>query len=249
MQPPIFVLQLKADLSLEDCVDFINAITDDGKKQFKSLFVALPFTRLEEMADRFSDAGIFFGSDRINSADEESFTSPIAAKMVKETGACFTLIGSKEEKDLLSLSKNQLMSKVKRAQAADLHVLYCIQWDHLQEELEALKEIDFLSQIDQPILICELPFNSFKSYLPSQEELTSFWEKIQEELAVTFGERGKNIRLIASLPADIVGFSSLIDEMPFAGAFFTKSGVYPHAVHRETLELFHVHSENSDQNL
>lgn len=246
MQPPYFVLNLKADLTLEDCVDFINALTDEGKKKFRSLFVALPFTRLEEMAAQFSQAGIFFGAARLNSADNGSFTGPIASKMIKRAGGAFALIGSKEERELLSPSKDQLLNKLKSAKEAQLKIFYCIPWveEELKNQLEVLKEIDIFSCNELPFIILELPFGSFKSYLPSQEELNRFWTRTQGILQEEFGDEGKKIQLIVSLPADILGFSSLINQMPFSGAFFTKSGIYPHAVHRETLELFHLHSEN-----
>ena len=60
-----------------------------------------------------------------------------------------------------------------------------------------------------------------------------------------FGEEKDKINLIAALPNDLVGFTNLIEGLPFAGAFFIKSGIYPHAVHQETLKLFHVHCTES----
>lgn len=238
MTPPYFIVRLKADLSLDDCVDFINSLTEKGERRFRNLFVALPFTRLQEMVKAFPDSGIVFGALELNRVDSGAFTAPIAAKMVKDVGGQFALIGSQEERSVHGLTDEQIKGKLKVAQSGGLKAIYCVGGENLKAQLQVLKDADILSSDSHPIIAYELPFKTFKSYLPSQDELKELSSAIKGAIKDTFKEQ---IGVVAALPNDLVGFSSLVEEMPFEGAFFTKSGIYPHAVHQETMQLFHVH--------
>ena len=126
MKPPYFVIELKADLSLDDCIQFLNEVTDEGKKQFRNLFVALPLSRLQEMTKAFPDSGITFGVPHLNRCDQGSFTAPVAAKVVTRSNGNFSLVGSKEEREFFQLTEEQLKDKLQQSQAAKLKAIYCI---------------------------------------------------------------------------------------------------------------------------
>lgn len=232
MNTPFFIIRLKPDLSLDDCVEFINSLTEQGERRFKNLMVALPLIRLQEMTSRFPESGIHFGADQLFSTDPSSFTQPVASRLVLEAKGSFVLIGIPEEKNLFKLSLEQFKSKILSAQQADLKPIFCIQEQSEEEEIQFLKESGYF-EFEDPLLIYQPDFQKFRAYLPSLDEI-----KIYHDKAVAFAKA----RWLISLPFDLLGFSSVIEELPFDGAFFTKSGVYPHAVHQESLRLFHVHN-------
>lgn len=236
MTHPFFIIELKADFSLDDCVDFLNALTENGKKDFRNLYVALPFFRLKEIISTFPDSGITFGAAMINDADPGSFTAPIAGKMIKDAGGAFTLIGTSYERNRLALSDEKLSNKVKEAIKSGLKPIYAISGDNILEQLNVLKNA---GDISHPTLIYEIDFKSFKDYLPSQEELDNALQLVKEAVDQVF----ESSAILVALPSDLIGFSNLIDSLPFDGAFFIKSGAYPHAVHDETVKLVHVHCE------
>lgn len=253
MPYPRYILELKADLSTDDCIEFINALTENGKKKFQNLYVALPFSRLKELASQFPDSGITFGSSMLNKTSEGAFTAEVASKMVKDAHGRFTLVGTSDERKVLGHSDGELQAKLISASRSSLKPIYCVTSElegakeALIQQLNVLKASNAVQNDPHPIVIYELPFKTFKSYLPSNEELNAFKGVIQEALTAVFeGESGK-FRLIASLPADLAGFSSLIERLPFDGASFTKTGIYPHAVHQETIKLFHVDCLEKDE--
>lgn len=239
MTNPRFVLELKADLSVDDCIEFINTLTENGQKKFQNLYVALPFSRLKEITSQFPDSGITFGSSMLNRTTPDAFTADIATKMVKDAKGSFVLVGTSDERKVLKLTDAELQAKLTSASQNGLKSIYCVS-ENLIEQLKVLKSSHAAEPDAHPIIIYELPFINFKSYLPSKEELDQFKTEIQEALTTVFEEDSSKFRIIASLPADLVGFSNLIESIPFDGASFTKSGVHPHAVHQETIKLFHV---------
>lgn len=233
---PFFIIELKADFSLEDCVEFLNAITENGAKTFRNLYVALPFFRLREIIKAFPDSGITFGSAMINAADPGAFTASIAGKMVKDAGGTFTLIGTRYERERLGLTDEQLKNKIQEALASGLKPLYAISGKNLEHQLQVLKET---AEIDRPTIIYQLDFKEFKDYLPTQEEL----EQAKEDLKQIVDPIFPSSAILVALPSDLMGFSALIESLPFDGAFFIKSGTYRHAVRSETVKLVHVHCE------
>lgn len=237
MPYPRFVLDFKADLSVNDCIEFINALTENGEKKFQQLYVALPFSRLKELASQFPNSGITFGSSMLGQTTEGTFTAEIAIKMVKDAHGRFVLVGTSDERKIYGLTEAELESKLSSASQQGLKAIYCIS---SVEQLNVLKASHAAESDPHPTIIYELPFKAFKSYLPTKEELGEFKRVIQEALTTVFEAESNKFRIIASLPCDLIGFSSLIESLPFDGASFTKVGTYPHALQQETIKLFHV---------
>lgn len=244
MKPPYFILQLKADLSLDDCIHFLNQVTEEGKRQFRNLYVALPLSRLQEITKAFPDSGITFGVSLLNRCDNEAFSAAVAGTVVKNSHGHFSLVGTKEERQFLNLNDEHFKAKLIQGHKAGLKQIFCISGstsNELEEQLHLLKDVNWLSNEVHPLIVYELPFTTFANYLPSDEEVQKFFQLASDAVRNIFSEESSKISLLAALPNDLVGFANLIEKLPFAGAFFIKSGIYPHAVHQETVQLFHVH--------
>lgn len=246
MSHPFFIIELKADFSLDDCIDFLNSVTENGNKVFRNLFVALPFFRLKEMNEAFPSSGITFGTALMNSADPGSFTETVAGKMIKEAKGQFTLIGTGYERNRLELTDLQLENKLQEAVRSELKAVYCvgggkeIDEETLIRQLELLKNSGAVEKDMHPTLVYELPFQNFQTYLPSESELNEAADFVKKGVEKVFSQK---FAILAALPNDLMGFSSLIESIPFDGAFFIKSGTYPHSIHTETVKLVHVHCE------
>lgn len=253
MNHPFFIIELKADFSLDDCIEFLNSVTEKGGKIFQSLYVALPFFRLKEITAAFPDSGITFGTSLINDSSPGAFTKDIAGKMIKDAGGQFTLIGTSYERNRLNMTDKQLEDKLKEAQKAGLKPIYVvgggheISEDELIRQLELLKSSQITDNATHPTVIFEIDFKNFENYLPSGQELNESADLMQKALKTVFHTSSKDFAVLAALPSDLIGFSSLIETLPFNGAFFTKSGTYPHSVHDETVKLLHVHCEDEKE--
>lgn len=245
MNPPYFIVQLKADLNFDDCVDFINSLTEQGQRRFRNLFVALPFTVLQKISKTFPDTGISFGAIQLVSCAEGSFGGPIASKMVVDVGGVFALIGTQDERKVYKVDNQELKNKLLNAAKSGLKSIFCIRGVEeadLTDQLKILKESETLFKDEHPIVVFEVPFTEFKGYFPEEDELKKWFELIRKCVKEVFGDDSNRIGVVFALPSDLVGFTAAIESMPFEGAFFTKSGVHHHAVHQEAVQLFHVHA-------
>lgn len=198
------------------------------------------------MTEAFPNSGITFGTALLNNADPEAFTTPVAGRMVKDAKGEFALIGTGYERNRLELSDEQLENKMREAINSGLKVVYAvgggkeIDAETLHRQLELLKKSGAMENDSHPTLIYELPFQNFQSYLPSEAELNEAADFIKQGMEKVFSQK---FALLAALPSDLMGFSTLIESLPFDGAFFIKSGTYPHSIHDETVKLVHVHCE------
>lgn len=253
MNHPFFIIELKADFSLDDCIEFLNSVTEKGGKIFQSLYVALPFFRLKEITEAFPDSGITFGTSLINDSSPGAFTKDIAGKMIKDAGGKFTLIGTSYERNRLNISDAQLEDKLHEAKKAGLKPIYVVGGGHevpeeeLIKQLELLKKSKVMEDDKHPTVIFEIDFKNFENYLPSGQELNDAANLAHKSLQTVFDTSSEKFAVLAALPSDLIGFSSLIETLPFKGAFFTKSGTYPHSIHDETVKLLHVHCEDEKE--
>lgn len=242
--PPYLILELDSDLSIEDDVQLLNQISENGTKTFRSLFVALPFDRMRELSSKFPDSGFVFGASLMNRADGGHFTETIAGKMIKNNGGSFTLVGSRNERQRLGDHVHTaLKAKLERALEAGLKPIYLVDLEsEIKPQLELLSEVPDYFKAAHPLLVLQPAFTTFAHYLPSPAEIQSVYDLVKEPLQATLSDQLNQLSLIIELPSDLAGFSSLLDGTPFQGHFCIKSGVYPHALHEEVVNLAKVHA-------
>lgn len=243
-----FILSIKPNLTIDDVVSFLNKITEDGQRTFTNLFAALPYHLLKEASQKFTASGIIFGSSYLGDIDPESFTGPIAVELIKNAGANFVLIGTREERSLLH--GKDLDKKLTIAKQNQLQPIFCIgetysEWQEqksleiLKEQLHDLKDFQFDERL---IIVYQIPFRSFQDYLPNLKEIEKAYQLCQEAVEEISDELKGKISWAIELPVDLAGFSENIKEYPFKGFYFIKSGIFPHAVHSEAEKLFQIHS-------
>jgi hypothetical protein len=245
--PPYLLLELDSNLSIDDDVQLLNEISENGAKAFRSLFVALPFDRMKQLSSQFPDSGIVFGASSMNRADSGQFTESIAGKMIKNNGGTFTLIGSRNERKRLGSDvQRALKAKLERALEAGLKPIYLVDLEaELTPQLEMLAEVPGYFKGPHPLLVVQPAFTTFAHYLPSPSEIQSIYDAFKEPLVSILPDHYKHLSLIVELPADLAGFSDLLAGTPFDGHFCIKSGLYPHALHQEVVSLAKVQaSEN-----
>lgn len=248
---PFFIIDLKPNLTIDDVVSFLNKMTENGSRTFRNFYTALPYHHLKEANAKFSDSGITFGASSLNSVEENNFAAPIAVSLVKNAGAKFALIGKKEEKALFKLTENDILKKLERALKENLPSILFIGEsieDFRKDQTETvLKEqlTSYQEAIKQELLttiVYQMPFEALPEYLPSLKELEKCHTQcLNVAKEVLSEEELKKITWAVHTPIDIAGFSEIVDENPFNGFYFSKSGIFPHAIHEEASKLFHVH--------
>jgi triosephosphate isomerase len=90
------------------------------------VIVLPPALYLAELVWQFSAKGIAFGAQDISAQAQGAFTGEIAATMVKDIGARYTLVGHSERRQYHAESNDLVAAKFAHAQAAQLLPILCV---------------------------------------------------------------------------------------------------------------------------
>lgn len=179
---------------------------------------ALPYYHLKELSRRPEYANVRFGALEMLSVEDTAFTKSIAAKMLKEAGASFVLIGTDVERHALGEKNGMFNHKIKEALAAGIMPILCVGAtadEHLAGKGEAiideqLKEgLEGLSseQLQQTTIFFESPWMNQVPYRPSPEEVTKEYQRDHDILAnIVTKKAAEMMQIIHRAPEDLMGF-------------------------------------------
>jgi triosephosphate isomerase len=184
---------LKRELfSLEDAVDIV---------------ICPPYTALGEVAEVIADSNIRLGAQDAFWQEEGAFTGEVSAKMLKDAGAKFVIIGHSERRQYFAETNESVNQKVRAVLKAGLTPIMCVGEtlaerekrqtfkvldDHLQNGLKGIEVAEALK-----IVIAYEPvwaIGTGKTATPEQAEEAQKY--IRNLLAKMYGqEAAQNIRI------------------------------------------------------
>ena len=85
-----------------------------------------PFPYLAELVARHAGSSIAFGAQDVSAHKEGAWTGEVAASMVKDVGAHYTLVGHSERRQHHGESNETVAAKFAQAQAAGLVPVLCV---------------------------------------------------------------------------------------------------------------------------
>ena len=103
-------------------------------EEFKKIYVAddvkvaicAPFTQLAALVEAFEGTGIGVGAQNMYFEDEGAFTGEVSAKMLKEIGVTYCVIGHSERRQYFAETDVTVNKKVVSALAAGLKPILCV---------------------------------------------------------------------------------------------------------------------------
>lgn len=110
----------KMHKTVQETADFLTHVLQ--RLSPEEVYLAVPFTAIKEAASH----GIHVGSQNVSHEPEGPFTGEISARMVKEVGAEFAIIGHSERRHIFGETDDMIHRKILRAHAAGLKPLLCI---------------------------------------------------------------------------------------------------------------------------
>jgi triosephosphate isomerase len=136
---PIIVANWKMYKTGAEAQEFLTQI--EGKLvPSAKVFIAPSFTALPVMK---AAQGIIIGAQNMHEADEGAFTGEISARMLKEAGAKFVILGHSERRRLFHETDVIVHQKLKKAFSSQLLPILCI--GETLEDRESGKTLDVLS--------------------------------------------------------------------------------------------------------
>jgi len=112
------------------------------------LAVCPPFVYLIPVGREIQGSPFRLGAQNVYFQEKGAFTGEIAPSMLKDAGCTYVIIGHSERRHILGETGDLLAKKVRAAQKAGLHVIYCV--GEKLDEREANRTEDVLArQIDE----------------------------------------------------------------------------------------------------
>jgi triosephosphate isomerase len=128
MRRPLIAGNWKMHKTIREALDFVQA--------FKPLVVgsihcdimlAPPFTAIKAVADRVEGSNIEVGAQTVASEiGPGPFTGEVSAKMIKEAGARYVIIGHSERRQLYGETDESVNKKIRAALSAELLPIVCV---------------------------------------------------------------------------------------------------------------------------
>ncbi|HEX4838843.1 MAG TPA: triose-phosphate isomerase [Rhabdochlamydiaceae bacterium] len=135
---PIIAANWKMYKTGAEAQEFLTQIQGKIASSVK-VFIAPPFTALPMMASK----EIVLGAQNMHEAEEGAFTGEISARMLKDAGAKFVILGHSERRRLFHETDALIHQKLKKAISSGLLPLLCI--GESLEDRESKKTFDVLS--------------------------------------------------------------------------------------------------------
>ena len=96
-------------------------IKDDVRVAF-----CVPYTQLAAMTEAFSDSGVEIGAQNMHFEDEGAYTGEISAKMLKELGVKYCIIGHSERRQYFGETDETVNRKLHKAFAEGIEPIMCV---------------------------------------------------------------------------------------------------------------------------
>lgn len=119
----------------------------------EEVYLAVPFTAIKEA----SGFGIHVGAQNVSHEPEGPFTGEISARMIKDVGASFVLIGHSERRHIYGESDDMVHRKILRSHASGLKPVLCV-GEREGEDREAVlhRQIERALKGLEPTLLADL---------------------------------------------------------------------------------------------
>lgn len=103
-------------------------------EEFKKIYVkddvrvafCVPYTQLAAMTEAFSGSGVEIGAQNMHFEDEGAYTGEVSAKMLKELGVKYCIIGHSERRQYFGETDETVNKKLHKAFAEGIFPIMCV---------------------------------------------------------------------------------------------------------------------------
>lgn len=112
--------------TIGETVQFVNGLPPLVTNSQAKIYLAVPFTSLKAAREQAGNSGIHIGAQNMHDCAEGPYTGETSARMIKDAGAEFVILGHSERRRLFHESNAFINRKIKRALIDGLQPLLCI---------------------------------------------------------------------------------------------------------------------------
>lgn len=122
----VVVANWKMHKTIDEALQFIVTLAPLVKNCDAKILLAVPFTALSHAAKQAKGTNILIGAQNIDFHSRGAYTGEVSARMIKDAGAEFVIVGHSERRQLFHESSKIVNLKVKAALAEEIQPLVCI---------------------------------------------------------------------------------------------------------------------------
>jgi len=186
--------------------------------------IAPPFTLVHTMAEEAQVMAV--GGQDVHAKASGAYTGDIAAPMLEDAGARFTIVGHSERRSLHGESNADVQAKAVAARAAGLGVILCV------GETEAERDAGQAEAVVSGQLHGSLPGDGVEGLavayepvwaigtgrVPSVEDVAAMHRAIRADLVAIYGDAGKGVRILYGGSVNAGNASELLGVAEVGGA-------------------------------
>lgn len=230
--PHIFLLHWEAQYPFEQVRQALTAWKPPEEISKGNIYVALPQGYLQQASKELASLGFSLGANDMADASRESFTGPIASKLLQKSQAKFVLIGSAFKRRKMEETTVSLRHKVQAALANDIIPFLCFCTEYSEprntKPFEAIKKElkDVLEGLSSEELqrirfvYDNAPEQSSTSHV-QPETLQEAYNACRQVYAELCGdEAAGNIKTLCAFPPYYSLSKIFTEKSPFSGFYF-----------------------------
>jgi len=112
--------------TVPEAATYVETLASLLKKSQVLVYLAVPFTAIQASVEIAEESTLIIGGQNMHDAEEGAFTGEISARMLKDAGAGFVLLGHSERRRYFGETNAFINRKVKRAIESGLQPILCI---------------------------------------------------------------------------------------------------------------------------
>jgi len=133
MSKKIIIANWKMNLSLKESLSFVNNLKHSNNKAI----IAAPFVFLFDLKKTIKGSNIALSAQNVSHFESGAYTGEISAKMLKEVGCSYCLVGHSERRIYFQETDHMINQKIKRLLEHKIKPVLCI-GENIQERKKGL---------------------------------------------------------------------------------------------------------------
>ncbi|WP_028829446.1 triose-phosphate isomerase [Proteocatella sphenisci] len=126
MRKPIIAGNWKMYKTISEAIEFANEIKHDCDTENVEVVICAPFTIIKDLKNALEGTNVKIGAQNFHYEDEGAFTGEISAKMLREVGAEYVIVGHSERRQYFNETDETVNLKVKKALSESLTPIICV---------------------------------------------------------------------------------------------------------------------------
>lgn len=202
------VANLKMNFTQEECKQYLTELMPLVANSQNKIGICFPYTDLPLAKDMLFDSKIKIGAQNVHEAESGAYTGEISAKMLKELGCEFVLVGHSERRQYFAENNKQINQKIKMLLKYGIKPILCIGETKserenkktniiLKAQLEGCLSGLYENEVKSIIVAYEPVWAIGTGVQPTAKKVDDVCKFIRETITQSFSEKaGKNLCIL-----------------------------------------------------